>query len=147
MNQFRLNNQFNFVEIFDSLDNNFLKNTGFLIFKNLDCFQVFYKFERLSRVIFMNYLLLECLTSRKIWLPYEQNLKKQKFLFLKATIRGNQIFLFLEILLHSMFLISKPIINWYKLKIEHFNFFLSNVILNKLLMNALIQNNFMIYTE
>nr|YP_010199631.1 hypothetical protein LK223_mgp01 [Gracilaria cervicornis]UAD89489.1 hypothetical protein [Gracilaria cervicornis] len=147
MNQFRLNSQSNFIEIFDSLDNDFSKNKSLLIFNTLNYVQMSYKFEELSKVIFPNNLFLECLLSQKLYFSYKQNLKKRKSLSFIATIRGYKVFLFLEILLHSIFLIRQSIINWSKIKVDHLDFFWPSTVLNKLLINTILQNRFMIYVE
>nr|YP_010199606.1 hypothetical protein LKZ37_mgp01 [Gracilaria cearensis]UAD89464.1 hypothetical protein [Gracilaria cearensis] len=147
MNQFRLNSQSSFIEVFDSLDNSFSKNKGLLIFNTLDCVQVSYEFEKLSRIIFTNNLFLECLINQKFLFAYKQNLKKRKSLFFIATIRRYKVFLFLEILLHSIFLTRQSIINWHKVRVGCLDLFWPNAVLDKLLINTLIQNRFMIHIK
>nr|YP_010199806.1 hypothetical protein LK226_mgp01 [Gracilaria ornata]UAD89764.1 hypothetical protein [Gracilaria ornata] len=148
MNQFRLNNQSNFIEIFDSLDSNFSKRKSLLIFNTLDYIQVSCKFEELSKKIFPNNLFLECFLSQKPYFSPNQKLKKRKSLYSIVTIRSYKVFLFLEILLHSIFLMHQSIINWHKIKISCLDFFWSGVVLNKLLLNnTTLQNRFMIHVK
>nr|YP_010199731.1 hypothetical protein LK224_mgp01 [Gracilaria flabelliformis]UAD89689.1 hypothetical protein [Gracilaria flabelliformis] len=148
MNQFRLNNQSNFIEVFDSLDSNFSRRKSLLIFNTLNCIQVSCKFEKLSKIILPNNLFLECFLNQKLYFFRNQNFKKQKSLYFMATIRGYKVFLFLEILLHSIFLMHQFIINWHKIKISCLDLFWPSAVLDKLLMNnTALQNKFMIYVK
>nr|YP_010199781.1 hypothetical protein LK227_mgp01 [Gracilaria multipartita]UAD89739.1 hypothetical protein [Gracilaria multipartita] len=147
MNHFRLNSQSNFIEMFDSLDNSFSKKKSLLIFNTLDNVQVSCKFEKLSKIIFPNNLFLECFLSQKLYFFCKQNLKKQKSLYFIATIRSYRVFIFLEILLHSIFLIRQSIINWCKIKIGCLDLLWPSVVLDKLLINTILQNRFMIHIK
>nr|YP_010199531.1 hypothetical protein LK149_mgp01 [Gracilaria baiana]UAD89389.1 hypothetical protein [Gracilaria baiana] len=147
MSQFRLNCQSNFIEVFDSLDNRFSNNKGFLIFKGLSCVQVSYKFKKLSKIIFPNILFLECLQSQKFLFFDHQNLKKLKSLLVLGTLRKDAVFLFLEILLHSIFLKHKFTANCHKVKVSYLDLFWPNMVLDKLMINTIKQNRFIIRVE
>nr|YP_010199756.1 hypothetical protein LK367_mgp01 [Gracilaria isabellana]UAD89714.1 hypothetical protein [Gracilaria isabellana] len=147
MNQCRLNDQSNFIEVFDLLDSSFLKNKGSLMFTAPNCARVSYKFEKLSKIVFPYSLFLEYLSGQKLRFSYKQDFKKQKSLFFVATIRGHKVFLFYEILLHSIFLMGQAIINWYKIKVSCLDFFWPNMVLDKLSMNTILQEKFIIQVK
>nr|YP_010199831.1 hypothetical protein LK101_mgp01 [Gracilaria tikvahiae]UAD89839.1 hypothetical protein [Gracilaria tikvahiae] len=147
MNQCRLNNQSNFIEVFDLLDSSFFKNKGSLMFTASDCVQVSYKFEKVSKIAFPCSLFLECLSGQKLRFSYKQDFKNQNSLFFVATIRGYKVFLFFEILLHSIFLIGPAVINWYKIKVSCLDFFWPNMVLDKLSMNTILQEKFIIQVK
>nr|YP_009490459.1 hypothetical protein GrtexCDS025 [Gracilaria textorii]AWH62616.1 hypothetical protein GrtexCDS025 [Gracilaria textorii] len=147
MNQFRLKSQSNFIEIFDSLDNSFSKKRGFLIFKPLNCVQVSYEFEKLSKIVFSDNLFLESFLGQKLYFSYKKDLRKQKSLYFIATVRGYKIFPFLEILLHSIFLIRQSVINWHNIKISCLDLFWPSAVLDKLLTNAILQSRFIIHVK
>nr|YP_009019515.1 hypothetical protein [Gracilaria salicornia]AHG53102.1 hypothetical protein [Gracilaria salicornia]AMR57152.1 hypothetical protein [Gracilaria salicornia]UAD89814.1 hypothetical protein [Gracilaria salicornia] len=144
MNQFRLSNQFNFIDMFDSLDNTLSKNKNFFVLNILNYFQVFCKLKKISRISSANYLFLECLVSQKTLLLNNKSRKKQNSVFLKVTIRNIKKFLFLEVLLHTVFLIHQPVIKWYKIKIEFLDLLWPPLVLDKLLLNTPLWDNFMI---
>nr|YP_009511811.1 hypothetical protein [Gracilaria caudata]AXI97688.1 hypothetical protein [Gracilaria caudata] len=144
MNQLRLSNQYHFIGVFDSIDSNFKKTREPLVFNTPNCLQVYNKFEKLSKITFTNNLFLECLVGQKFFI-YNQNLRQKNFTSLIATVRNKRTFLFLEILLHSLFLIHQPNINIKKIKITYLDFFLPHVVLDKLFMQTLMQNSFSIY--
>nr|YP_009504395.1 hypothetical protein GrchoCDS025 [Gracilaria chouae]AWX65725.1 hypothetical protein GrchoCDS025 [Gracilaria chouae] len=145
MNQYRLNNQSNFIEVFDSLDNCFSKNKGTLMFTALNYAQISCKIEKVSKTAFPYSLFLECLIGQKLKFSYNQNLKKRKSLFFVATVRDCKMFLFFEILLHSIFLIGQSVINWYKIRVGFLDFFWPDAVLDKLSMNLILQEKFMIH--
>nr|YP_009490409.1 hypothetical protein GrspinORF143 [Gracilaria spinulosa]AWH62541.1 hypothetical protein GrspinORF143 [Gracilaria spinulosa] len=142
MNQFRLYSQSNFIEIFDSLDNSLSKTRRLLIFNKLKCVQISYELEKLSKIFFPINLFLECFSSQKLYYLY-----KQKSLYCVAIIRGYKVFLFLEILLHSIFLIRQSMINWHEIKISCLDLFWPSVILDKLWINTILQNRFRIHVK
>nr|YP_009511861.1 hypothetical protein [Gracilaria gracilis]AXI97738.1 hypothetical protein [Gracilaria gracilis] len=142
MNQFRLSSQCNFIEVFDSLDSSFLDNKRFLLANTLDCFQISSKFENLSKLIFIPHLFLECIATQKFFFLPER--KQRSSLFLITTIRRLRVFLFLEMLLYSVFSIQQDTINSHKIKIASLDLFWPNIILDKFLIPTLIQKNFMI---
>nr|YP_009490434.1 hypothetical protein GrtenORF01 [Gracilaria tenuistipitata]ARU07665.1 hypothetical protein [Gracilaria tenuistipitata]AWH62566.1 hypothetical protein GrtenORF01 [Gracilaria tenuistipitata] len=145
MNQLRLYNQCNFIEVFDSLDNNFFKDQNFLIFKVKNYLHIYNKIENLNiSITIRNSLLLEALSCQRFFFIHKRNSKKKVLLFTKVTIRDNKFFLLLETLLHSVLLMQQSKINLQKLKVPSFDFFFQNKVLNKLSMQILRQNYFII---
>nr|YP_010199706.1 hypothetical protein LK222_mgp01 [Gracilaria domingensis]UAD89614.1 hypothetical protein [Gracilaria domingensis] len=147
MSRFRLNCHSNFIEVFDSLDNRFSNNQSFLIFNDLSCVQVSYKFGKLSKIIFPNTLFLECLQSQKFLFSSQRNFKKLKSLLFFGTLRKDAVFIFFEILLHSTFLKHKSVVNYHKVKISYLDLFWPNTVLDKLMINTMKQNRFMVHIK
>nr|YP_010199556.1 hypothetical protein LK100_mgp01 [Crassiphycus birdiae]UAD89414.1 hypothetical protein [Crassiphycus birdiae] len=145
MNQFRLNNQYYYIGIFDSMDNNFTKTKRPLVFNASNYIQIYNKFEKLSKITLTNRLFLECLVGQKFFTDNNPNLKRKNSSVSFAIVRNQRTFWLLETLLHSLFLTQRPILNLQKVKIAHLDFFWPNIILDKLFMQTLMQNNFSIY--
>nr|YP_010199881.1 hypothetical protein LK225_mgp01 [Crassiphycus usneoides]UAD89889.1 hypothetical protein [Crassiphycus usneoides] len=145
MNQFRLSNQYYYIGIFDSMDSNFTKTKGPLVFNVSNYIQIYNKFEKLSKITLTNRLFLECLVGQKFFMDNNQNLRRKSSSVFFAIVRNQRTFWFLETLLHSLFLANRPILNLQKIKIAHLDFFWPNIILDKLFMQTLMQNNFSIY--
>nr|YP_009130778.1 hypothetical protein XM44_gp25 [Agarophyton chilense]AKA27608.1 hypothetical protein Gchil_005 [Agarophyton chilense]ASP44536.1 hypothetical protein [Agarophyton chilense]UAD89539.1 hypothetical protein [Agarophyton chilense] len=145
MNQSRLYNQYNFIEAFDFLDNNCSQHPNFLVLKTKTCLHIFNKIENLNpSKTFRNNLLLEALTGQRFFFTYKRKSKKKVLLSTKVTVRNNNLFLFLETLLHSILLMQQYKVNLQKTKITYLDFFFHSKVLNKLSMQTLINNYFII---
>nr|YP_010199656.1 hypothetical protein LK099_mgp01 [Crassiphycus corneus]UAD89564.1 hypothetical protein [Crassiphycus corneus] len=145
MNQFRLSNQYYYIGIFDSMDSNFTKTKGPVVFNAPNYIQIYNKFEKLSKITLTNRLFLECLVGQKFFTDNNPNLRRKNSSVFFTIVRNQRTFWFLETLLHSLFLTQRPILNLQKVKIAHLDFFWPNIILDKLFMQTLMQNNFSIY--
>nr|UAD89514.1 hypothetical protein [Gracilaria changii] len=145
MNQLRFNNQHNFIGVFDSIDNNFIKTEDSLIFNTPSFFQVYNEIEKLSRITFTKNLFLECMIGQKFFTCEKHGAKKRNFLFSITTIRSYKVSLFLDILLLSLFSVQESHISLVKLRITHLDFFWPNMVLDKLLMQDLMHNRFIVY--
>nr|YP_009365206.1 hypothetical protein [Gracilaria changii]ARJ60488.1 hypothetical protein [Gracilaria changii]ART65132.1 orf148 [Gracilaria changii] len=145
MNQSRFSNQYDFVGVFDFIDNNFTKTENSLIFNTPRFLQVYNKFEKLSKIILTKNLFLECIIGQKFSISKKCNAKKMNFLFFISTIRSWKIFWFLDILLLSMFSVQQSHGSLRKVRITHLDFFWPNMVLDKLFMQDLMHNRFIIY--
>nr|YP_011003678.1 hypothetical protein V2418_mgp01 [Gracilaria eucheumatoides]WPS66080.1 hypothetical protein [Gracilaria eucheumatoides] len=134
MKELRLSSQYNYIETFDLFDNNITNNNqGSSSFNGQKSFKVQSEnFKDFTQLVLHNNLFLEFLTGQKAFSDFESNLFNSKMNFLKVTLRKTKIFLFMEVILHNIFIkwqINKML---HIIKVTDFTLFLSYVIFEKL---------------
>nr|YP_009511886.1 hypothetical protein [Hydropuntia rangiferina]AXI97763.1 hypothetical protein [Hydropuntia rangiferina]UAD89789.1 hypothetical protein [Hydropuntia rangiferina] len=138
MNKFRLSSQYNYIETFDSFDRCFSCNKNlfnFFVLKSLDI-QVS-NLKKSTKLILDTYLFSEFLIGQKkaSYLQQKTNLS-----FFKTTIQSKKIFLFMEIVLHSIFMERQFIKRLQNVTVMNLSFFLPYATLEKLLLQSSIYN-------
>nr|YP_009490384.1 hypothetical protein GreduCDS01 [Gracilaria edulis]AWH62516.1 hypothetical protein GreduCDS01 [Gracilaria edulis] len=139
MNKFRLNSQYNYIEIFDSFEKHFSCNKVFFNFFISKVLKIqVINLEKSVKLILDKCLFLELLTGQRKVL--NKKIKKDESFF-KITIKKKKIFFFLEIIFHSIFMEQQFTKKLQNIKVANLVFFLPYTVLEKLLLQLSIYNN------